>query len=208
MIIALPKGRLGEDAEKLLLKAGIITNEIPKDSRKLIFPAGNDISIIIVRAWDIPAYVESKTADIGFCGKDDLIEHEADVLEIMDLKFGYCKMVVAGKENITKEELFSRPYLRVATKYPVISKKFFSNISIQAEIIKLYGSVELAAVMGMADCIVDLVSTGKTLKENGLKIIENLFESTARLIINRSAFYNNFSYFENFKKTLEIALKE
>ncbi|MGC8770779.1 MAG: ATP phosphoribosyltransferase [Brevinematia bacterium] len=203
MVIALPKGRLGEDAENLLLKAGLIKEGIPKDSRKLIFPVGNNISVIIVRAWDIPTYVENRTADIGFCGKDDLVEHEADVLEILDLKFGYCRMVVAGKENLSKEELFSKPYLKVATKYPVISRKFFSNISVQAEIIKLYGSVELAAVTGMADCIVDLVSTGATLKENGLKVIENIFESTARLIVNRASFYSNFNFFKDFKERIE-----
>ncbi|MGC8765932.1 MAG: ATP phosphoribosyltransferase [Brevinematia bacterium] len=201
-VIAVPKGRLGSDVEKLLIEAKILNNPLPENSRKLIFEANENAKIIIVRAWDIPTYVENRTADIGFCGKDDLIEHEADVFEVLDLGFGQCRMVVAGKENIDKEELFSRAYLKVATKYPNVAKKFFANISIQAEIIKLYGSVELAAVMDMCDCIVDIVSTGNTLKENKLKVLENIFESTARLIFNRGSFYIKFDEFLSFKQRI------
>lgn len=198
--IALPKGRLGEEAEEIFLKAKIFSNPIKKDSRKLIFNNNKGIKIILVRAWDVPAYVEMGTADIGVCGKDDLIEHEADLLELLDLGFGYCRMTLAGKKGLTKEKLFSRYYVKVATKYPNIARKFFSKVSIQPEIIKLYGSVELAAITGMSDCIVDIVSTGRTLEENGLCIIEELFKSTARLVANRSSFYLNLDYFQGLIK--------
>ncbi len=201
--IALPKGRLGEFTEELMIKSNILSEAIPKDSRKLVFKLGNGLNAVIVRAWDVPAYIEAGTADIGICGKDDLIEHEADVFELMDLGFGYCRMVVAAKSNKPKEEIYSRSYIKAATKYPNIARKYFTNISIQAEIIKLYGSVELAAVTGMSDCIVDIVSTGTTLKENGLCILEELFESTARLVVNRASYYKNLDYFNNFTKALK-----
>jgi ATP phosphoribosyltransferase len=206
--IALPKGRLGEEAEKILLDAKIIEHSIPENSRKLIFYVGNEVRVIILRAWDVPTYVENGIADIGICGKDDLIEHDADVLELLDLKFGFCKMVVAAKEGITKDSLFSKSYLKVATKYPNIAKKFFESISLQAEIIKLYGSVELAAVMNMSDCIVDLVSTGATLKENGLVVIEEIFESSARLIFNRASFYFNLNLFMELQDKLQRVLEK
>lgn len=187
--IALPKGRLGEDAEKLMLEHGIMSTPIPRDSRKLIFECGPDVQAILVRAWDVPSYVEMGTADIGVCGKDDLIEHDADVFEPFDLGFGLCHMSLATRKGVSREDLLSRSMVRVATKYPNIARRYFASLSVQAEIIKLYGSVELAAVTGLADCIVDLVSTGGTLRENGLCEVETLFESTARLIVNHSSYY-------------------
>ena len=126
LTIALPKGRLGEDAEKAMLQAGILNKPIPRDSRKLIHDVGNGISALLVRAWDVPTYVEMGTADLGICGKDDLIEHDADVIELLDLKFGFCRMTVSAKNSETREKLFSRPFIRVSTKYPNISRKFFS----------------------------------------------------------------------------------
>jgi ATP phosphoribosyltransferase len=194
--IALPKGRLGEEAEEIMIKAGVIRKKIPQDSRKLIFDLSDTVRILLVRAQDVATYVEMGTADIGIVGKDVLVEHNSEVLELTDLKLGYCKMVVAAKKGTTKENLFSMDFLKVGTKYPSIAKKFFSNISIQSEIIKLYGSVELAAVTGMSDCIVDIVSTGATLKDNGLEVIEELFESTARLVCNRSSFYRELEAIE------------
>lgn len=203
MVIALPKGRLAEEAERIFLNSGIIERGIPEGTRKLFLDAGNGMKIILLRAWDVPAYVESKTADFGICGKDMLLEQDADVLEVMDLKFGYCKMVIAVKNGISKEELFSKPNLKVATKYPNIARKFFASISVQAEIIKLYGSVELAAITGMSDCVIDLMSTGATLMENGLNVLEVLFESTARLIFNRASFYNNLPFYKSLKEKLK-----
>lgn len=207
LTIAMPKGRLGEDAQAAMRQCGLITKPIPNDSRKLIFDVGDDLRALLVRAWDVPTYVEMGTADLGICGKDDLIEHEADVFELLDLGFGFCKMTVAAKADTTKDELFSRSYTRVATKYPNIAGKFFSTISIQAEILKLYGSVELAAVTGMSDCIIDIVSTGGTLRDNGLTVIEELFDSTARLIANRASFYKNLSGIKAFRNQLEEGIK-
>ncbi len=204
--IALPKGRLGKEAELLLLKCGIMESPIPGDSRKLIFSVSRDIKILLLRAWDVPAYIETGTADIGICGKDDLIEHDADLIELLDLGFGVCKMAVAAKKNRTKEEIFSRSYLKVATKYPGIARKFFSSISVQAEIIKLYGSVELAAVTNMSDCIVDIVSTGSTLRENGLSIIETLFTSSARIVVNRAAYYRDLEFINSFMRKIRAVI--
>lgn len=193
--IALPKGRLGEDAEAAFLRSKLLTSGIDRDSRKLIFRDDTaDAQVLLVRAWDVPAYVEMGTADIGVCGKDDLVEHDADVLELLDLGFGECRMTVSAKKGVSREELFSRPYIKTATKYPNIAKKFFASISAQAEIIKLYGSVELAAVTGMCDCIVDIVSTGATLRENGLEIVEEIFPSSARVIANRASYYRNLDF--------------
>lgn len=190
--IALPKGRLGEETEAVMIRAGLMDSGLDRDSRKLIFKKGPiGLEFLLVRAWDVPAYVEMGTADIGICGKDDLVEHDADVLELLDLGFGGCTMTVSAKKDIRKEELFTKSFIRAATKYPNIAKKFFSSISAQAEIIKLYGSVELAAVTGMCDCIVDIVSTGATLRENGLDIVEKLFYSSARVIVNRASYYRN-----------------
>jgi len=197
--IALPKGRLGEEAEDILIKSGILKKKIPQDSRKLIFEIGTDMKILLVRAQDVPTYVEMGTADIGIAGKDVLIEHSSDVFELADMKIGYCKMTVAAKKGVNREELFAKDFLKVGTKYPSIAKKFFSNISTQSEIIKLYGSVELGAVTGMSECIVDIVSTGGTLKENGLDVVEELFESTARLICNRSSYYRELDKIEEIK---------
>ncbi len=191
LTIALPKGRLGEEAQDLFVKSGVLDGPLTeKDSRKLLFE-GKSFRVLLVRAWDVPAYVENGAADMGVCGKDDLAEHEADVLELLDLGFGGCRMTVAAKTGTEKKDLFSGSFLRVATKYPVIARKFFAGISVQAEIIKLYGSVELAAVTGMSDCIIDIVSTGNTLRENGLSIVEELFTSSARLIANRASYYRN-----------------
>jgi ATP phosphoribosyltransferase len=206
LTIALPKGRLGEDTEKLMLSAGIITTPVPRDSRKLIFEVGGGFEIILVRAWDVPTYVESGTADIGICGKDDLLEHGADVLELLDLGFGFCRMTVAAKNEISRDELLSRQYLRVATKYPNIARRYFGAVSIQAEIVKLYGSVELAAVTGMSDCIVDLVSTGGTLRENGLHVVEDIFDSTARLVLNRAAYYRSLDKVDAMVERMRAAL--
>lgn len=204
---ALPKGRLGSDTEKLMIQAGIIKEGIPTDSRKLIFDLSKDIRVLMVRAQDVSTYVEMGTADLGVVGKDVLLEHSSDVLEILDLGFGYCKMVVAAKKTQDPKELFSSSNLKVGSKYANIAKKFFSSISIQSEIIKIYGSVELGAVTGMADCIVDIVSSGKTLKDNGLAVMREIFESTARLISNRSSFYQKLDEITEIRSQLSDALQ-
>lgn len=205
--IALPKGRLGEDTQKLMIKAGIIKEMIPENSRKLIFKLNKDISVLLVRAQDVATYVEMGATDLGVVGKDVLLEHRNDVLELADLGFGYCRMVVAAPQKVSRDELFAPSFLKVGSKYANIAKRFFSSISIQSEIIKLYGSVELAAVIGMADCIVDIVSTGGTLKENGLKVVEEIFESTARLVCNRSSYYHRLDEVQAIVRRLQEALQ-
>lgn len=207
LVIALPKGRLGEDTENLMIASGWIKEGIPKDSRKLIFDVSDQIRFLMVRAQDVATYVEMGTADVGVVGKDVLLELQPDVLELLDLGFGYCKMVVAAQSGMTRDDMFNSSFLRVATKYSTIAKRFFSNLSIQPEIIKLYGSVELGAVTGMADCIVDIVSTGTTLKENGLAVIEEIFESTARLICNRAGYYQKLDSVKQLVKDLDDVLR-
>ncbi len=204
--IALPKGRLGEDTEELMIQAGYLDKKLPDDSRKLIFEAG-DLRILLVRAQDVATYVEMGTADIGVVGKDVLAEQQNDVMELIDLGFGYCKMVVAAKKGTKKETLFSSSFVKVASKYTNIAKRFFSHIMVQSEVIKLYGSVELAAVIGMTDCIVDIVSTGGTLRENGLEVVEEIFESTARMICNRASYYQSLNKIKKFVTDMENALR-
>ncbi len=205
--LALPKGRLGTDTEKLMIQADIIDKKIPADSRKLIFDLNKSIRVLMVRAQDVSTYVEMGTADLGVVGKDVLLEHGSDVLELLDLRFGYCKMVVAAHEAVKSDDLFSSTMLKVGSKYSNIAKKFFSSLSIQSEIIKLYGSVELGAVTGMADCIVDIVSSGQTLKENGLVVMREIFESTARLISNRASFYQKLDEVESIRTRLSDVLQ-
>lgn len=204
--IALPKGRLGEKTEELMVSTRYLKTTLPDDSRKLIFEYGN-LRILLVRAQDVATYVEMGAADIGVVGKDVLAEHQNDVMELLDLGFGYCKMVVAAKKGTKKEDLFASNFVRVASKYTNIAKRFFSHIMVQSEVIKLYGSVELAAVIGMTDCIVDIVETGGTLKDNGLEVVEEIFESTARLICNRGAYYQNLGEIQKFVTDLENALR-
>ncbi len=187
--IALPKGRLMEETIELFNSKGL-NIEIPKNTRKLFFyDNDNKYRFLIVRAQDVATYVEHNAADLGIAGLDVLKEHKNDVFELMDLNIGYCKMVVAGNDK----DCFGKKNggVRVATKFVNIAKDHFLSKGINAEVIKLYGSIELAPILGIADCIVDIVSTGRTLKENGLAVIEEIFESTAMLIANKTSFYTN-----------------
>ncbi len=187
--VALPKGRLMEETVELFNKKGL-NIDIPSKSRKLFFyDKDKKYKFLIVRAQDVATYVEYNAACIGVVGLDVLREHNNNVFELLDLGIGYCKMVVAGKD----EHCFSTKTknIRVATKFVNIAKKHFIRKNINAEIVKLYGSIELAPLLGIADCIVDIVSTGQTLKDNGLKVIEEIFESTAMLIANKTSFYTH-----------------
>ncbi len=185
--VALPKGRLLEDTLLRFRASGIIV-DIPSESRRLSFvDEAGEFQFLMVRAQDVPVYVEYGAADIGVAGLDVLREKKSKVFELADLGIGYCRMVVAG----VKDECLSGGVkgLRVATKFPNIAKRHFISKGIRVDVIKLYGSVELAPLLGLADCIVDIVQTGKTLKENGLRVIEEIFESTAFLISNRVSYY-------------------
>ncbi len=180
--IALAKGRIAQDAIALLIRAGYDLESFDKKSRKLVFedPEGR-ISIVFVKSDDIPVYVEKGAADVGIVGKDVLAEAEADVYEMLDLKFGNCRMCAAGFEPW---QLPARK-LVVASKYPNVARRYFAKLGIHTEVLKLNGSVELAPIMGLAEIIVDIVETGNTLRENNLQILETLFPVSARLIVNK-----------------------
>ncbi len=185
--IAVPKGRLFEESVELLYKKGIL-KEKPEEGRKLTIRIGN-LTLFLVKPFDIPVYVENGTADLGICGFDVYLERNPDVYRFLDLGIGFCRISVAGKPE-SKEFYLRSSYIKVATKYPNITRNFFSKKGIKADILVLSGSVELAPVIGLSDFIVDLVQTGRTLKENGLIEIEEIGKSTAWLICNRASFRN------------------
>ena len=189
LTIAIPKGRILTESIELFGKIGIHLQSMLEDSRKLIFeyPEQN-LSALIVRATDVPTYVEYGCADLGIVGKDTLLEQDKDLYEPLDLKFGYCRMMVAESANLAKNDDPGRwSHIRVATKYPHIAEKHFASKGIQAEIIKLYGSIELGPLVGLSERIVDLVSTGETLRQNGLVEVETIAEITTRLVVNRAS---------------------
>jgi ATP phosphoribosyltransferase len=192
VVCALTKGRLAEAAVDLFDRAGILSGEIKsamkKKSRRLIFGSDDsELSYFMAKAPDVPTYVEYGAADIGIAGKDALMEGCRNLYEVLDLGFGTCTMVVAGREE--QRELVRRGNnLRVATKYPHIALDYFVRRKQQSvEIIKLNGSVELAPIIGLADVIVDIVETGGTLKENGLTPLEEISPISARLVVNRAS---------------------
>jgi len=181
--IAIARGRLLEEAGELLIKAGYSVKNILKDSRKLIFEYPKlNLKFLIIRPTDIPAYVEYGAADCGIVGKDTLLEEKNDLYEPLDLRIGKCKLVVAAPMGF---DFSSNKSLRVATKYPKTSYEHFTRLGVGAEIIKLYGSVELAPLVGLSDVIVDLSATGETLKKNNLVEFETIADITAKLVVNR-----------------------
>lgn len=185
--IAISKGRMQDDALALLAQAGVQLSPESLASRKLAIEDGNgDYKFIFVKPADVPVYVEHGIADCGIVGRDVLLETEADVLLPLDLGIARCRLVVAAKD----EHVITRAFgmLRVATKYARIASSHFGSRGIPVEIIPLSGSVELAPALGLADAIVDLVETGRTLAENGLKVIEVITESTGRLVVNRASY--------------------
>ncbi len=181
--IAVARGRLLEEAGDLFIKAGYKVNDILKDSRKLIFEFPDQgLKFLIIRPTDIPAYVEYGAADCGIVGKDTLLEEKNDLYEPLDLRIGQCKLVVAGPKGF---DFASNRSLRVATKYPKATYEHFTRLGVGAEIVKLYGSVELAPLVGLSDVIVDLSASGETLKKNNLVEYETITDITARLVVNR-----------------------
>jgi len=196
LTIALPKGKLLIDSIQLLSRVGIECSHVNEDSRKLFYDLPDSkAKIIICRPTDIPTYVEYGAADLGFVGKDTLLEENKDVAELLDLKFGYCRFVVAMLEASVPPKLPSGEYdlsglnhQRVATKFPRVTESFFSGIGMQVTPIKLHGNMELAPCVDLAEMIVDIVSTGKTLRENHLVEVAPILEATSRLIANRVAY--------------------
>ncbi len=189
LTIALSKGRLLNESVNLLNQIGIAHKELLPGDRRLLFELPRQkVRLLLVRAGDVPTYIEYGAADIGIAGKNVLLEDEKELFEPLDLKFGFCRIILAEPIGIELTRKKRPSKLRVATKYPNISEKFFSQKGIPVELIKLGGSIELAPMLGLADQIIDLVSTGATLKAHHLKIAEEIAVSTARLIVNRASF--------------------
>jgi len=187
--VALPKGRLFREAVKLFQAWGATGVEALKDSRRLtIEDPAQGLRFLALKAVDIPTYVEHGAADMGVVGKDLLLEQGRDVYEPLDLGFGSCRLVVAESATLRlHDDPRAWTCLRVATKYPRLTERHFSQKGVQVEIVHLSGSIELAPVMGLAERIVDLVATGRTLKENGLVEVEEILKASARLIVNRAS---------------------
>ncbi|NJM12541.1 MAG: ATP phosphoribosyltransferase [Synechococcaceae cyanobacterium SM1_2_3] len=185
LTIALSKGRIFEETLPLLKAAEIIPVDDPETSRKLILDTDQpDIKLVIIRATDVPTYVQYGAADLGVAGKDVLMEHGGEGLyEPLDLNIARCRLMVAGRPD--QQPRLSRP--RIATKYAQTTRRWFADQGRQVEVIKLYGSMELAPLVGLADYIVDVVDTGKTLKANGLAPLEHIADISSRLIVNKAA---------------------
>ncbi|MFI5303822.1 MAG: ATP phosphoribosyltransferase [Nitrospiria bacterium] len=188
LTIALSKGRLLSESIDLLNKMGVFHSELLTNSRRLMFDIpGQKIRLLLIRAGDVPTYVEYGAADIGISGKNILMEDDKELFEPLDLKFGHCRIMVAEPMGSELTRRKNPAKLKIATKYPHITEKYFSQKGIPVELIKLGGSIELAPMLGLADQIVDLVSTGATLKAHNLRIVDEIASSTARLIVNRAS---------------------
>lgn len=184
--IALPKGRLGDKVYELFASIGYDCSEIYSDNRKLVFEnKENGVRYLLVKPSDVAIYIAHGAADIGVVGKDILEEGDFDIYELLDLGLGKCNMCVAAPNDYVED--FDRP-LRVATKFVNIAKNYYISINREIEIIKLNGSIEIAPLLGLTDVIVDIVESGKTLKENNLRVYEQIMPISARLIANKSSY--------------------
>ena len=199
MLIALPKGRLLPEIKKLFSKIEI---DFDENSRKLIIESSEEnIKLAILRTWDIPKFVNYGAADLGIVGKDILFETdlENNYYEILDLKIGICRMSLASLDS----KLPKNKKIKVATKYPSFARDFFSRLSKDIDIVILKGAIEIAPILGLSDCIVDLVQTGKTLKENGLKELDLISNISSKLIVNKSSFKSNNKTIKNLLEKLK-----
>jgi len=188
--IALSKGRIFEETMPLLQAAGVTALEDPESSRKLILPTNrDDVRLIIVRASDVPTYVQYGAADLGVAGKDVLNEHGGEGLyQPLDLNIAKCRMMVAVRDDFDYESAVKQgARLRVATKYVKTAREHFASKGVHVDLIKLYGSMELAPLVGLSDAIVDLVSSGATLKANNLKAVEEIVQISSRLVVNQAS---------------------
>lgn len=191
LTIAMPKGKLFQPAVELLSKCGLNTEGLSDKARTLLFEDNeNKVRFIICRPTDIPVYVEHGAADLGIVGKDSIIEAGKNLYELLDLKFGQCGFVLAAPRKLLSSDgkYTWKQGMRIATKFPTLAKDYLQKKGIQAEIIKLHGNVELAPQVGLAELIVDLVSTGQTLQENDLVALEKIVQASARLIVNRASY--------------------
>jgi len=203
--LALSKGRILKEELTLLRKAGYDLSDILRDERKLFFefPTFN-INIILLKPFDVPIYVEKGAADLGMVGLDVIYEEDRDVLRLLDLRMGSCRIVVAQPR---KKTAFTSEKIRIGTKFPKISKDFYDKKGINVEIIKLYGSIELAPLKGLSDYIVDIVSSGETLRKNGLCEVEDVLEVSSYLIGNRISFKTKFKEMREFIEKLKESVR-
>ena len=184
--IALPKGRLGDQVLSLFSKIGYDCGGIYENDRRLVLESPeNGVRYLLVKPSDVAIYVEYGAADIGVVGKDILLDGNPDVYELLDLGIGKCRICVAGPEDYVEDR---ETVLRVATKFTTVAKKYYSSLNREIQIIKLNGSIELAPILGLTDVIVDIVESGRTLKENHLKVLETIVPISARLIANRASY--------------------
>jgi len=203
--IALSKGRIFEETLPLLAAADIVPVDDPEKSRKLILDTNHDdIKLLIIRATDVPTYVQFGAADLGVAGKDVLMEHGGEGLyEPVDLKIAKCRLMTAGLVDAPK----INGRLRVATKFTNVTKKYFESRGEQVEIIKLYGSMELGPIVGLADLIVDVVDTGNTLKANGLKPMDHIADISSRLVVNKASMKMKHKQISRIIEQLKSAVK-
>lgn len=209
LTIALPKGKLFAKSVELLAKVGYSAENVVEDSRKLVITnEETKVKFLIVKTVDLPTYVEYGAADIGIIGKDVLNEEQKDIYELLDMGYGGCHLMMAVPETKVLPELTDYAHMRVATKYPRCAAAFFDKLGMQMEIIKLNGSIELGPIVGLSDSIVDIVQTGRTLRENKLKEIVSVFPSTARLIANKVSFKMQYDRIKKLVEDLKVVLAE
>ena len=207
--IAMPKGKLFKKSYALLEKVGFSGENVVEDSRKLVITNEEaKVRFIIAKTVDVHTYVEHGAADIGFIGKDVLLEENKDVVELLDLGFGKCRLMMAVPEKNQRAKLTDYAHIRVATKYPNCARTYFNKLGVQNEIVKLNGSIELGPLIGLSEVIVDIVETGTTLRENNLVEVDSIFTATARLIANRASFKLKFARLHKLVEDLRVVLNE
>ena len=200
-VLALPKGRVFEDFIPLLQETKFALKDDPKKSRKMLLETKRpEVKVLVIRGWDIPTYITSGAANLGIVGKDILKEkEEEEFVELSDLEIGKCRLSLAGHDNL----LQGSSKLRIATKYPKTAINYMNSIGIQAEIIYLHGAQEIAPTLDLSDAIIDLVDTGKTLEENGLKELQKITDISTRLIANKASLKTQSALMHEIKKALE-----
>ena len=199
-VLALPKGRVFDDFIPALQGTEFALKDDPQNSRKMLLDTKRpEVKILVIRGWDVPTYITSGAAHLGVVGKDILKEkEEEEFVELADLGIGKCRLSLAGNENL----LLGSSKLKIATKYPKAATKFMESIGIQAEIIYLHGAQEIAPILGLSDAIIDLVDTGKTLKENGLEEIKFISDISTRLIANKASLKTQSKLINEIKEAL------
>lgn len=204
--VALPKGRLGQQVYAMFAAAGFPCPELLEESRKLIFenPAAG-VRYFWVKPSDVSIYVERGAADVGVAGKDILLEYRPDVYELLDLKRGLCRMAVAAKAGFVDDR---RRTLRVATKFSRIAGEYYASLGREIDIIHLNGSIEIAPILGLSDVIVDIVETGKTLRENQLEVVETIVPISARFIANKASYALRQAQIETLHNALSAQTEE